>query len=138
MGTNYYLKTGLCPHCGKGVERLHIGKSSGGWCFSLHVIPEEGINDLDDWKKKWRDGGIEDEYGQVTVPRLMELIITDRDYGDRWSKKWWFPFHKSEADFHKQNGSERGPKGLLRAKIDGSHCIKHGKGTWDCIVGEFS
>jgi hypothetical protein len=56
MGTNYYSVR-------RGVEELdsdafwalrdedsddclHIGKSSLGWCFSLHVIPERGINTL--------------------------------------------------------------------------------------------
>ena len=42
MGTNYYLhrpRTNECEHCGRADEAppLHIGKSSSGWCFSLHV-----------------------------------------------------------------------------------------------------
>lgn len=50
MGTNYYLHTKPdCECCGRGFEPLHIGKSSGGWCFSLHVMPEDNINTLDDW-----------------------------------------------------------------------------------------
>lgn len=48
------------------------------------------------------------------------------------------PGYINEEDFHKCNQSERGPNGLLRHKIDGKHCISHGQGTWDCIVGEFS
>ena len=41
MGTNYYLhKKPPCEACGHEPAPLHIGKSSGGWCFSLHVIPE--------------------------------------------------------------------------------------------------
>jgi hypothetical protein len=40
MGTNYYLKgTPSCDHCGRGGDErgAHIGKSSGGWVFSLRV-----------------------------------------------------------------------------------------------------
>ena len=42
MGTNYYFEDSseVCECCGRGAESLHIGKSSGGWCFSLHVMPE--------------------------------------------------------------------------------------------------
>ena len=32
MGTNYYAIIDSCPHCKRG-EKLHIGKSSGGWEF---------------------------------------------------------------------------------------------------------
>jgi len=54
MGTNYYLyPASPCKACGRSYEAKHIGKSSAGWCFLLHVIPEEGINDLEDWKKLW-------------------------------------------------------------------------------------
>lgn len=56
MGTNYYLrlKSEICPHCGRGDEGLlHIGKSSAGWCFSLHVMNR--IQSLDDWKKAFEN-----------------------------------------------------------------------------------
>ena len=33
MGTNYYHVSSVCPHCGRGDEDLHIGKSSMGWAF---------------------------------------------------------------------------------------------------------
>ena len=36
MGTNYYLND------------RHIGKSSAGWYFALHIYPEENINSLDE------------------------------------------------------------------------------------------
>lgn len=48
MGTNYYYYQDVCPHCGKPDKKLHIGKSSGGWYFSLHIIPEEKIFNLKD------------------------------------------------------------------------------------------
>ena len=46
--------------------------------------------------------------------------------------------HQNWPEFHKANHSEPGPKGLLRHKLDPQHCIGHGHGTWDLIVGEFS
>lgn len=27
---------------------------------------------------------------------------------------------------------------LIRAKVDGAHCVGHGEGTYDYIVGDFS
>ena len=111
MGTNYYLHTRQpCECCGRPYERIHIGKSSGGWCFALRVMPEENINDLEDWKKLWWQQGawIEDEYGAKVSVITMEKVITDR-----------------------------GPNGLFRHPI-GDGCLKHGEGTWDCIDWEFS
>ena len=79
MGTNYYWSEEACQspckHC-RGGDRLHIGKSSGGWCFSLHVIPYEGINTLDDWKAKFALPGSEivDEYGTRLTAEEMGLV----------------------------------------------------------------
>jgi hypothetical protein len=39
MSTNYYLH----EYVSTDPKILHIGKSSGGWCFSLHVV-EEGVH----------------------------------------------------------------------------------------------
>jgi len=86
MGTNYYLqkKSGTCQTCGHCSEDpKHIGKSSGGWCFSLHVYPEENITTVT----------IVNEYGETISPRH---------------------------------------------RVDGKHCVGHGEGTWDYIIGEFS
>lgn len=147
MGTNYYLyNEPPCPHCGRLDEdaRLHIGKSSAGWCFSLHVIPEAGINDLDDWREKWGRPGayITDEYGREIGVEDMLSTITQRQWEANWdrrmARKGLGGYYENEADFHAKNHSERGPNGLLRHQIDGRHCIGHGSGTWDLIVGEFS
>ena len=79
MGTNYYWSEEACQspckHC-RGGDRLHIWKSSGGWCFSLHVIPYEGINTLDDWKAKFALPGSEivDEYGTRLTAEEMGLV----------------------------------------------------------------
>ena len=69
MGTNYYSVKRDIEHLVMmdfydlhercydldGNDVLHIGKSSSGWCFSLHVIPEQGINSLQDWVKLFID-----------------------------------------------------------------------------------
>lgn len=112
-----------------------------GWCFSLHVDEHEGINDLDDWRALWDRPGaaIKNEYGDLITPDDMLAVITDRrGVGESWENPArWERFYSSEADFHQRNQSERGPNLLLRHRI-GRHCVKHGDGTWDCIVGEFS
>lgn len=114
MGTNYYLhEKPDCESCGRSFEPIHIGKSIGGWCFSLHVMPEDGINTLDDWRALWGKPGsfVRNEYGEKVPIDELEGIITDRKWGDR---------------------------PLRRHDLDGRHCIGHGPGTWDYIVGVFS
>lgn len=142
MGTNYYLHQKRdCECCGRPFDALHIGKSSSGWCFSLHIIPEEGIDTLDDWRRLWSAPGavIKNEYGDAIAVEEMEKIITVRGRLAPWgSCDWWAPgAYRSELDFHDRNQSERGPSGLLRHRIN-AHCVAHGEGTWDCIIGEFS
>ena len=130
MGTNYYLRGKACAHCGRGDEDKYIGKSSGGWHFTLHVEPENGINTLDDWKALFAkpETKIVDEYERELSVEQMIKVITDRswDRPNDWSK-----------EEYEQNHAEPGLKGLARHKIDG-HCIANGKGTWDCVVGDFS
>lgn len=86
MGTNYYLHRSDKPHCASCTcyERLHIGKSSAGWCFSLHVMPEAGINSLDDWRLKFSQLGaaIFSESGRLVDPGEMLDEITARRSGD--------------------------------------------------------
>lgn len=152
MGTNYYFRrplTNHCEHCGRSdpPEKLHIGKSSGGWCFSLHVHPERDICSLADWEVLWPSGTIVNEYGDELSPGEMLQVITGRFCDKEWDSDWWaprvfagvtLPGCVDEADFHRCNHSERGPNGLLRHRIDGQHCVGHGPGTYDYIVGDFS
>lgn len=116
MGTNYYLihdERPPCPHCCRPYsnEKLHIGKSSQGWCFALHYDAALGLTCLDEWQDKWGEPGwrIETEYGESVTPELMLQTIAGREH----------------------------PKGLWRHTI-GDHCVCHGKGTWDMIPGESS
>lgn len=94
MGTNYYCETGrmLEVECDCGFlhtmpESLHIGKSSYGWKFSLHAIPEKGLLEWHDWEALLRGcRRIHDEYGDdISLEDLQEVILhRDRssDLGD--------------------------------------------------------
>lgn len=144
MGTNYYYVSNRnhCDACGRtDKERLHIGKSSGGWCFALHVIPERGLTSLFDWQKLFRldeldkncTARIVDEYGSILSIDELEDVITNRK-GEQTQTPYGY---ESWGDFYRDNHAEPGPNGLVRAKILEGHCIGHGDGTWDLIEGEF-
>lgn len=134
MGTNFYAESKPCPCCGHVKESKHIGKSSAGWCFALHVYPDEGINSLEDWKKYWEDKEIRDEYGAQYTP----ITILDNIENRSWARKEQPHGHNNWVHFHSMNHSQDGPNGLIRSKVDGHHCIGHGDGTWDLFVGDFS
>jgi hypothetical protein len=112
MGTNFYLQEKPpCSECKREFERLHIGKSSGGWCFSLHVIPELGINNLSDWENRWYEPGatIWNEYDEQVSPSDMYMTIAER------------------------------PPDQCRQRHDiGRYCLGWGDGTYDFVPGEFS
>lgn len=136
MGTNYYVELeNVCTCCGRGGERLHIGKSSAGWCFGLHVDPERNIRSLEDWKKVWAGKQIISEYNEPITEEKMLSIILDR----KWKGKSDTPFgYRSWENFHQANHSVPGPNNLVRSRIDGIHCVGHGDGTYDLILGGFS
>ena len=136
MGTNYYWIPKLpCECCGREFDDIHIGKSSAGWCFSLHVLPEDMINSLDDWICNFREkrSYIKDEYGKIVHPEEMLDIITKRSWNTGQTNK-----PQQSDDWYQMNQAVPGPNGLSRARVDGRHCIGHGEGTWDLIIGEFS
>jgi hypothetical protein len=139
MGTNYYFyDKPVRECCGRDFESRHIGKSSAGWCFSLHLIPEDGINSLDDWRKLWSTPGsvIKNEYGEEVSVGDIEKTICQRS----WNSTREYPNgrYKSEKEFLRENSATEGPSGLVRHAIDGRHCVGHGEGTWDYIIGDFS
>lgn len=130
MGTNYYWhEKPACSACGHEADPLHIGKSSAGWCFSLRVHPELGINDLPDWQERFaREGSfIRNEYGEMITHREMLEQITERA---RETPIGMTPWELG------QNDAENGPGNLLRHRL-GRGCVKHGAGMWDCIDREF-
>jgi hypothetical protein len=142
MGTNYYLEYDECECCGHAPPKKHIGKSSAGWCFSLHVYPPD-IKDLDDWEDLFctDTNTIVNEYDEVLTPDQMLDIIMNRDWGVEWTKERLSspPYGYIDwKDCFRKNFAVMGPKGLMRYKIDRTHCIGHGEGTWDLCIGEFS
>ncbi len=123
MGTNYNW------YPANDSPVLHIGKSSGGWCFSLHVTAE--ITSLEDWKRVFLfPGHIESEYVErIPVPEMLH-IITERRLAH--------PITDAELCDHQRHGDViRGPNGLLRHGIN-QWCCGHGPGTWDLMPGDFS
>jgi len=137
MGTNYYLRQNTCPHCGRGDEQIHIGKSSAGWCFSLQVFEPYEDWTLDRWIERFNEPGakIYSEYEELTTVEDMIGTITNRGSSGR-SDGWWHGY-KSAADFYSQNHAEPGPNNLCRHQI-GHYCVGHGEGTYDYIPGDFS
>lgn len=161
MGTNYYLVE-------KNTERdeeddiakmlepshilLHIGKSSAGWCFSLHVYPERGINNIQDWKNFLKEQSLDNEdfaiineyYEYMSITSLFDIIEnrrSDQSWEDfdeklRDPNTIFYNYH-SLNEFLDKNTAIKGPNNLLRHRIS-NHCIGHGEGTYDYIIGEFS
>ena len=135
MGTNYFLHSQKCPHCGiEQKDKMHLGKSSAGWCFSLHVYPEL---DLNDWFDMWEyisfcteEEGyeIQDEYGDTIDSALFFTIVWDRHCKVPLSLDWL-----------NKNHALPGPFGLARHPIDGEHCIGNAgpNAPIDYFVGEF-
>lgn len=79
MGTNFYAHVDPCGECGHAATVVHIGKSSRGWVFSLHVggdAPEH----LRGWTTFLKRKGvvIKDEYSRVVSLEDLLEIITKR------------------------------------------------------------
>jgi hypothetical protein len=135
MGINYYFYSKPpCPHCGLLGDKVHIGKSSYGWCFSLHVAhqpphyDEENLPfDWDGWKELIKSGYVQDEDGAPVTAEDMINIVECRT----GSKIVW------SDDMYAMNSAVPGPANLARHAL-GRHCVGHGTGTWDYIVGTFS
>ena len=130
MGTNYYWQLKYQD------EPLHIGKSSAGWCFSLHIIPDMGINELDDWIKLFEEPKsiIYDEYNSFIGIRCMLHVITKRKWNDRGPIA---PMgYSSWAEFRVKNHAAEGPNNLWRHVYHATPGKDNG--TYDLIYGDFS
>lgn len=131
MGTNYFLhnKQSICPTCQHDAEEpLHIGKSSAGWVFGLHVIPEEGLVGLAEWQARWSadSSTIRDEYGETVSPDEMLKIVTERSW----------PYYKQQTKPSVSYQRIEGPNNLWRHPLDRC-CVGHGEGTWDLMQGYY-
>jgi hypothetical protein len=117
MGTNYYLMTDEmepCSECEQDKQLiLHIGKSSAGWTFNLHVIPERDINSLEDWITMFKKypTKIENECArQISVDEMIKTISVRENFNG-------MPLLR-QSNF--EDGATKGP------------------GTWDLCLGDFS
>lgn len=156
MGTNYYLvynekEAATCPCCGHETiksKELHLGKSSSGWTFSLHVYPDVSIRNWNDIQLEClhaigKGGWIKDEYGTAVEWEMFVNIVTERgsdntiDEMVEKNNRLGFSTVGSVGYYLAYNMAVRGPNNLLRHKID-QYCVGHGEGTYDYIVGEFS
>ncbi len=98
------------------------------------ILPQS----LDNWKKLFESDELEiyNEYEDLLTMSEMLSCITDRSWsGKRARPPTGYP---SLKQFYADNCAEPGPMGLLRHRIERGHCIGHGEGTYDLIVGEFS
>jgi len=139
MGTNYYVEMEIgdacpvCKHRETVTEELHIGKSSLGWCFALHSIPEKGLTNLHNWLVYLKDKIIKDEYGSIHMLDEFKKVVLDRKREELWDHA---PVgYASWPDFHRLNHSENGPCGMIRHKRNAGH---GGEEPWDMCEGEFS
>jgi hypothetical protein len=149
MGTNYYVKTKRkVVYKGFDVsEILHVGKSSCGWYFALHIIPELGINTLQDWIPYLMGGEIHNEYGEyIPYAVMMDTILRN---GDPALGHWGMSVDtEHEPHTLKDNicscPTYYGENGLLYA-IDDTHNFKRVlpiptdiKGLYTYTIGDFS
>ena len=97
---------------------LHIGKSSAGWCFSLHIYPEYGIHTWGDWLKLIGRKWIVSEYHRrVSKAELIEIVTKRRFQDNReYYNSGKHPYYKSWNEFLLKNGAEEGPLNSIRAK----------------------
>lgn len=138
MGTNYYVKSGTkYIHNGWVTDEiLHIGKSSHGWYFSLHVIPWAGLNSFEDWKEFLKGKTIHDEYGRkVSYTRMIKTILRDCKDGC-WGKNTSFTGNIGDvAEDHGCYKIRVGKYGLWYVE-DGEREVV-GDGCYTLVEGEF-
>lgn len=133
--------------------RLHIGKSSAGWCFGLRCMPQRGINGLEDWKKIFAIPGaiIKDEDGDVVSEEEFENRVKNKSscfWRDGMTRE---EFEAQEIARHNEaadhlhtimrtqrvntydeylrspelGGAKRGPRGLLRHASSYHHPVEY-------------
>jgi hypothetical protein len=120
MSTNYYAEDEATCNNPAHTETLHIGKSSGGWKFGFHGIPdhEPPLTSWRAWREFLADRIITDEYGRtLTLDEFRDVVekrytptgaagphcrvrptaLTIRNgYGGRWSE--------DHGDYHDADG----------------------------------
>lgn len=80
MGTNYYVDDD--PTCNNPAHTkvLHIGKSSRGWKFGFHAIPDHQppLTSWAAWREFLAVRPIRDEYGQRLTFAAFTRVVEDR------------------------------------------------------------
>lgn len=105
MGTNFYALADATCDNPEHTERLHIGKSSGGWKFGFHAIPERGLTSWAAWADFLAERIIVNEYGEEMT--LFEFTPTVED---RWvppnldGLRCRVGLHGDDRDFHDDEG----------------------------------
>lgn len=115
MGTNYFCKTGRkLDHYGFEVDEiLHIGKSSYGWYFTLHIYPDKEITSLIDWLPLLQNGVIHNEYGEeVSYEDMKDCILRE----GRWN--WDFTNMPRTTESHVEYDILCGERGLHYVKYN--------------------
>lgn len=129
MGTNYYIWVDTPDG---GSEKIHIGKSSMGWVFSLRIYEEKRILSLYDWIPLFlnSENVIRDEYGQQikATEMLRTITVRGRDEAPKWTTAEYERYH-----------AQPGPNNLVRHRQDSEYgrTTTHGEGTWDYMDYEF-
>lgn len=157
MGTNYYVtpienKLSEIPDTMVNEDGLiHVGKSSMGWCFSLHVYPLYDIMCFRDVCAFIQDysAGIVDEYGDdVSYSDLIDVIVKRKRKPLEFPRKAFdllgVPAFNNLQEFVSYHENKPHSccfwdyeNNLFRHRIVQGHCIGNGKGTYDYIIGEF-
>jgi hypothetical protein len=128
MGTNYYATKK--PHLidklrGAEDEYLHIGKSSGGWCFSLRMHREHGLVNLASWYKYLSSG-------TVIITNEYDAVVSLDDLLVKITKRKWDRTGQNILD----DGDTYHPDGCRRHAVESR--VFHGAGTYDLLDVEFS
>ena len=136
MGTNYFV-TGVSHEDCDNSGRLHIGKSSGGWCFSLAV--HNGLQSLAAWQELWSlpRVRIEDEYGRPVTPEQMIEQITERSWDRASSLDPEGYLALDRAEWLRRNSAVEGPNGLARHTYKARPPEGEPDATYDLVEGWF-
>lgn len=127
---NYYMIDSMTDKF-----RYHIGKSSFGWTFSLHIKPPfiNGIKEIERFLSL-QSVHVEDQNKNILTKDEMLSIIYNRIGED----KWWNEITQEWLD---QRDAIKDPRNLVRFKVGDIDvhvkCIGYEDGPWDLIVGDF-
>lgn len=138
MGTNYYAEFGnrIYPY---KANRIHIGKSSSGWAFALHLDLTKGLGTFLEWRNFYSQPQIiiRTDAGETIHPKEMTQIITARDYRNyKMDPEMLGPL---KAWYDVEHGLLRAVCGKSTNLMGDPVCIASDpQVTFDVFVGDFS